>query len=153
MTVRNRFHSQILIRVGQQLANWLDQQPAPRGQILGGEAGVRISHDPETTVGIDVGYVSHEVVVRQTDETTLIDGVPTLVVEILSPSDTQEVIDEKLAVYRRAKVPVVWLIDPSDQIVLVYRPKAKPRSYNTDDELSGSPELPGFTVPVARLFE
>ena len=153
MTVRNRFHSQVLIRVGQCLANWLDQQPAPRGQILGGEAGVRISHNPETTVGIDVGYISREVLDRQTDATTLIDGVPTLIVEILSPSATQEEIDEKIAIYRRAKVPVVWLIDTSDQTVVVYRPKARPRMFNADDELSGEPELPEFSVPVARLFE
>ena len=106
-TVRNRFHSRSLIRVGQYLANWLDQQPEPRGQILGGEAGVRISHDPDTTVGIDVVYISHDVIVQQTDETTLIVGVPTLVVEILSPNDTQQAIYEKMAGYRRAKVPVV----------------------------------------------
>ena len=153
MTVRNRFHSQVLIRVGQCLANWLDQQPAPRGQILGGEAGVRISHNPETTVGIDVGYISREVLDRQTDATTLIDGVPTLVVEILSPSDTLELIDEKLAVYRQAKVPVVWLLDVADQTVTVYRPKGRLRLYTIDDDLTCEPELPGFTVPVARLFE
>ena len=153
MTVRNRFHSRILICVGTELENWLRKQPAPRGQVLGGEAGVRILHDPDTTVGIDVVYVSSEVIVTQTDETTLIDGVPTLVVEILSPSDTLENIDDKLAVYRRAKVPVVWILDPSDQTVTVYRPKAKPQLFNADDELSGEPHLPGFHIPVARLFE
>ena len=152
MTVRNRFHSRVLICVGTELELWLRRQPTPRGQILGGEAGVRILHDPDTTVGIDVVYVSSEVIVQQTDETTLIDGVPILVVEIQSPSDTLQDMLEKLAVYRRAKVPVVWLLDLSDQTVTVYRPKAKPRSYNTDDELSGEPELPGFSVPIARLF-
>ena len=45
-------------------------------------------HDPDTTVGIDVTYISAEVMVRQTEDSTLVDGVPTLVVEILSPSDT-----------------------------------------------------------------
>ena len=153
MTVRNRFHSRILICVGTELELWLRQQPAPRGQILGGEAGVRILHDPDTTVGIDVVYVSSEVIVSQTDETTLIDGVPTLVVEILSPSDTVENIDDKLAVYRRAKVPLVWLLDPSDRTVDVYRPKGKQKLFTSDDELTCEPELPGFAVPVARLFE
>jgi Uma2 family endonuclease len=49
---------------------------------------VRLRRDPDTTVGIDVVYVSAEVTARQTDEATLIDGVPVLVVEILSPKDT-----------------------------------------------------------------
>lgn len=153
MTVRNRFHSQVLISVGTELKIWLRQRPEPRGQILGGEAGVRILRDPDTTVGIDVVYISHEVMVKQTDETTLIEGVPILVVEIQSPNDTLQEQIEKRAKYRRAKVPVVWIINPYDEIVTVHRPKAKVRSYNTDEELSGDPELPGFRVPVARLFE
>ena len=33
MTVRNRFHSQIMISVGTELKIWLRQQPNPRGQI------------------------------------------------------------------------------------------------------------------------
>ena len=37
MTKRNRFHSSIMVRVAQLLANWLDQQPKPRGQVLCGE--------------------------------------------------------------------------------------------------------------------
>ena len=76
MTLRNRFHSRILIRVGKFVDNWLDQQPPPRGQVLGGEAGVRLFRDPDTTVGIDVVYVSHEVIIQQTEESTLVDGVP-----------------------------------------------------------------------------
>ena len=90
MTRRNRFHSRVMIRVGKILDNWLDEQPEPRGQVLGGEAGVILGHDPDTTVGIDVTYISAEVMVRQTEDSTLIDGVPTLVAEILSPSDTIE---------------------------------------------------------------
>ena len=39
VTVRNRFHSRIVIRIGQLLANWMDLQPEPRGEVVGGEAG------------------------------------------------------------------------------------------------------------------
>ncbi len=121
--------------------------------MLGGEAGVRLLRDPETTVGIDVVYVSAEVVVRQTDDTTLIDGVPTLAVEILSPNDTVEDINEKLALYRRAGVPLVWLIDPYDQTVTVYAAGDQPVLFNINQELSAEPHLPGLRVPVSRLFE
>ena len=153
MTVRNRFHSRTMIRVGKFLDNWLDEQPSPRGQVLGGEAGVRLSRDPETTVGIDVVYVSSEVIVQQTGDTSLIDGVPTLAVEILSPKDTVEEIHEKVTVYRQAGVLLIWLIDPYDLTVMVHRPNAEPELFNIHQELSGEPHLPGFRVPVARLFE
>jgi len=153
MTVRNRFHSRVMIRVGKFLDNWLDEQPSPRGQVLGGEAGVRLSHDPETTVGIDVVYVSAEVVIRQTGETSLIDGVPTLAVEILSPNDTVEEIHEKMTTYRLAGVPLVWLLNPYYHTVTVHRLDAEPELFNIHQELSAEPHLPGFRVPVAQLFE
>ncbi len=54
MTVRNREHSRILIQIGHLLSSWLDEQPEPRGAVLGGEVGCRLRHDPGSTVGIDV---------------------------------------------------------------------------------------------------
>jgi Uma2 family endonuclease len=153
MTVRNRFHSAILAAVCAVLKIWLWQQPLPRGQVLGGEAGVRMLRDPDVIVGIDVVYVSPEVAVRQTEDTTLIDGVPTLAVEILSPSDTVEEINDKLGLYRRAKVPLVWLIDPYVKTVTVHAAGSKPALFNIDQELSADAYLPGLRVPVARLFE
>jgi len=153
MTRRNRFHSRIMIRVGKLLDNWLDEQPEPRGQVLGGEAGVILAHDPDTTVGIDVTYVSAEVLVRQTEDSTLIDGVPTLVVEILSPSDTIEDVNKKIDAYLAARVPLIWIIDPSRRTITVHQPDCEPRLYNMSDELSAEPHLPGFRLPVARFFE
>jgi Uma2 family endonuclease len=153
MTVRNRVHSRVMIRIGKFLDNWLDEQPAPRGQVLGCEVGVRLSRDPDTTVGVDVVYVSADVIVRQTGETTLIEGIPTLVVDILSPNDTIEEIHEKITVYQAAGVPLVWVVHPYDRTVTVYRSDGKLEWFNADEELSGEPHLPGFRVPVARLFE
>jgi Uma2 family endonuclease len=152
MTVRNRWHSRILIRVAKFLDNWLDAQPEPRGAVLGGEAGCRLRRDPDTVVGIDVVYVSPEVAARRSDETTLIDGVPVLAVEILSPNDTQDVIHEKVRDYLEAGVSLVWVIDPQDQSVRIYQAGKKPEFVNTDQELSGEPYLPGFRVPMAQLF-
>jgi Uma2 family endonuclease len=152
ITIRNRFHSRVLMIVGQMLLNWLDRQPEPRGQVFGGEAGVRLRCNPEATVGVDVVYLSAEVAARQTEDTTLIDGVPVLAVEILSPSDTQEDIHEKIDEYLAVGVTQVWVIDPADRTVRVYRPDAKPQLFNEDQELSGEPQLPGFRAPVARLF-
>jgi Uma2 family endonuclease len=152
MTVRNRFHSRTLIRVGAQLEAWLEQQPEPRGQVLGGEAGVRLQRTPDSTVGVDVAYVSAEVMARQTDETTLIDGVPVLAVEILSPSDTMEEIDEKVDSYLAAGVALIWVMHAHKRTVTVYRPDTPPQMFNENQELTGEPHLPGFRAEVARLF-
>src|SRR5271166_3504265 len=93
-----------MTRVAKFLDNWLDQQPEPRGAVLCGEAGCRLRRDPDTTVGIDVVYISAELAARESDETSLIDGVPVLVVEILSPGDTQEEVDEKIDGYLQAGI-------------------------------------------------
>lgn len=152
MTVRNRWHSRILIRVGYLLENWRQGQPEPRGLVLGGEAGVRLARDPDSTVGVDVVYISAEVASRNPDDTTLIDGVPILAVEILSPSDTHDQINEKIDDYLSAGVPLVWIIDPRRRTVTIYRPDQEPALVNVRQELVGDPHLPGFRVSVAELF-
>jgi Uma2 family endonuclease len=149
---RNRFHSRVMVRVGTVLENWLDEQPPPRGAVLCGGLAIRFRRDPDTTVGIDVTYVSAEVDARQTDEATVIDGVPTLIVEILSPSDTVEEINEKIDDYLDAGVALVWVIDPYRRTVAVYRPGAEPELVNARQALTAEPHLPGFSVPAARLF-
>lgn len=151
-TYRNRWHSRAMVRVAHFLDAWLDQQPEPRGSVLGGEAGVRLTRDPDTTVGIDVVYISTDVAARNPDDTTIIDGVPVLAVEILSPNNTVEEIDEKIDQYLKAGVPLVWIVDTRDRTVTIYRPGQDPDFVNARQELSGEPELPGFRVRVADLF-
>ncbi|MGL4552842.1 MAG: Uma2 family endonuclease [Gemmataceae bacterium] len=152
MTVRNRDHSAILILVGAALANWWRSLPEPRGVLVGGEAGVRLRRTPESTVGVDVAYVGPEVAARRGPGTSLIDGPPVLAVEILSPSDTVEGINEKTDEYLAAGVRVVWVIDPHDRTVRIYRPGHETELVNVRQELSADAELPGFRVPVAQLF-
>jgi Uma2 family endonuclease len=152
MTVRNRWHSRIMARVTYFLVAWLGQQPEPRGAVLCGEAGCRLRRDPDTTVGIDVVYISPELAANESDETSLIDGVPVLVVEILSPSDTQEEVNEKTDGYLQAGVALVWVVDAHDRTVTIYRPGQEPELVNARQELTGEPHLSGFRVPVAHLF-
>ena len=54
MTRRNRGHSRLEAVIAKLLGVWNDQQPPPRGEVLVGEAGVRLRRNPDTTVGIDV---------------------------------------------------------------------------------------------------
>ena len=89
MTFRGQLESRVVARVSKFLANWLDTQPEPRGEILTGDVGFRLRKDPDTTVGIDVAYVSAEVLARRDGRCAkIIEGVPVLAVEVLSPSDT-----------------------------------------------------------------
>ena len=103
-------------------------------------------------MGIDVVYIAANLAQQQSVETTLIDGVPVLAVEILSPSDTLDEISEKIDDYLAAGVALVWIINPHDQTVTIYRANAEPELVNVRQELSGEPHLPGFRVAAAEIF-
>ena len=122
---------------------------ARRGRLR--EAGFRLSRDPDSTVGIDVAYVSAEVAAREPDA-AYFEGPPVLAVEILSPSDTLEDIDEKVELYLEMGVAIVWVVHPRFRTVTVYRPGADPVMFSGTQELTAEPHLPGFRVQVDRLF-
>jgi Uma2 family endonuclease len=153
MTRRNKYHCRATTRVGRFLDEWLDGQPEPHGWVLTGEAGVILGRDPDSTVGVDVVYIGPEVMGRQDKDAALIEGVPVLAVEILSPSDTVEDVHERVAEYLRRGVALVWVLNPYDRTVKVHRPGAEPELFNARQEISADPDLPGFRAAVARLFD
>jgi Uma2 family endonuclease len=152
MTYRNRWHSKLEAWITHLLLEWLMLRPLPRGQVHSGEAGCRLRRDPNTVVGIDIVYISAELAAHDPDDTTIIDGVPILAVEILSPSDKEEEINAKIDEFMDVGVKQAWVVDPHDETVTVYRPGQPPETFNITRELSGEPDLPGFRVAVARIF-
>lgn len=86
-----------------------------------------------------------------------IEGIPALVVEILSPSNRNHDLVTKRAAYARANVPEYWIFRPQERDVLVHSaPEPTTGMYlqvthiPPDSELI-SPTLP-FRAPVAAFF-
>ncbi|MBA4064106.1 MAG: Uma2 family endonuclease [Isosphaera sp.] len=80
---------------------------------------------------------------------------PDLAVEVLSPGNSVGEMDVRLREYAKAKVRLVWYVDPERREVDVY-PRASAKRMKTltaADTLDGGDVLPGFAVPVAKLFE
>lgn len=152
MTRRNRRHSRTVAKLSQLLNNWLVTQPEPRGEVVAGEAGFRIRRNPDTTVGVDLAYIDAQLAATTPEDAFVIDGTPLLVVEVLSPSDSQEDILEKVRDYLDAGVKLVWVAEPVFRTLTVYRPDAQPQMYSGDEELDGHPHLPGFRTPVSAVF-
>jgi len=152
MTRRGRRHTRATGRLALFLGQWLMRLPEPRGEILLGEAGFRIRRDPDTTVGIDIAYIGPRTAIRVPDDVFLIDDLPILAAEILSPSDTQEEIVAKVEDYLAAGIPLVWILETAFKTVTVYQPGQAPRMFNSSEELCGDPHLPGFRARVADLF-
>lgn len=152
MTYRNRFHARVVARISFLLTQWQERSTPGQGQIHAGEAGCILRRDPDTIVGIDVAYFSAEVMDRQSEETTLVEGPPKLAVEVLSPSDKTEGVRDKVLEYLSAGVQLVWVVDPYFHTVTVHRPDAPPEMFNDQQMLSGAEVLPSLEIPVVEMF-
>jgi Uma2 family endonuclease len=135
------------------LGGWRCEQPQPRGRLYTGGAPVRLRRSPDTFVGADLAYLSPDHAARNDPGASFIEGPPTLVVEILSPSDTVEDVSEKVREYLAAGVALVWEVNPFHRTVTVYRPDAPPELFNERQDLTAEPHLPGFRAAVAAVFE
>jgi len=83
-----------------------------------------------------------------------LEGAPDLAVEVLSPDNTVEEIDDKLTEYFENGSRLVWVIHPTQHYVLVYRSAQEPdRLLKEKDSLDGEEVIPGFTLAIADLFQ
>ena len=72
---------------------------------------------------------------------------------MLSATDAAEEVHDKMNEYLEAGTPLVWIVNPFDMTVTVYRTNEEPVLYNRNQELTGDPVLVGFRVRVALLFQ
>ncbi len=77
---------------------------------------------------------------------------PDLAVEVVSPNDNVEELESKLAEYRAAGIPLVWVVIPAVRIVRVFPLNGPDHALRAGDTLTGGDVLPGFAVAVADLF-
>ena len=58
----------------------------------------------------------------------------------------------QIDLYRNIRVPLVWVVDPHDRTVTIYRLDREPELVNIRQELTAEPFLPGLRVAVAEIF-
>jgi Uma2 family endonuclease len=78
--------------------------------------------------------------------------VPDLAVEIVSPTNTADEVAEKLEEYFRVGVRSVWVVYPRQFRVYAYRSPTQVLVLGLGEELEGGDVLPGFRVPLERIF-
>ena len=151
-TKRNRWHSGIEARIAYLLSRWREDRGSRDFEVFSGEVGCDLP-DQESGVGIDVAVFAAETIAAQEPDEKYIVGAPVLAVEVLSPSDTLELIRKKGDVYLAAGVKFVWIVDPYLETITVLQPGAEPVMLRKSDEMNGDPHLPGLLFPVAKVFE
>ncbi|MDB5309617.1 MAG: hypothetical protein JWO38_3819 [Gemmataceae bacterium] len=78
---------------------------------------------------------------------------PDLAVEILSAGNTRKEIERKRREYFAAGTKLVWIVDPDDRTVAVFTDPDTHTLLTAADTLDGGTVLPGFTLPLADLFD
>ena len=81
------------------------------------------------------------------------DVVPTLAVEVVSPTDRAEDLMPKVTEYFRAGVERVWVLFPAHEHVYVYASPTTVRILTRADAWHGEPILPHFRLPLAAFFD
>ncbi len=88
------------------------------------------------------------------------EGVPDLVIEVLSPSNAERDLVEKLDIHRRNGVPHYWIVNPRDRTIDQYTllgPQytagqyGKPVTLREGDILT-CPLFPSISVPLSRIL-
>lgn len=117
------------------------------------ESGMITDRGPDTVRGPDVSYWSAERLPLDLEPEGYPDTAPDLCVEVLSPGNLLSKILEKLREYFASNVRMVWVVDPEDRTVTVYRCADEGLLLHESAILSGDDVLPGFSCRVGELFE
>lgn len=109
---------------------------------------------PRLVRGPDVSFTSW---LKRPDMTVDSDAIskviPDLVVEVLSKKNTRAEIARKLGEYFLGGVRLVWVVDPRKRIAVAYTDPDSKTLVSETGSLDGGEVLPGFRLPLAKLFE
>ena len=100
----------------------------------------------------DVAFARWERFSEEDLEEAIPEVVPDLAVEVLSKGNTSDEMARKLREYFKAGVKLVWFVDPKSKSVTVYHSVTRSNTIPSSGTLDGGKVLPGFKLPVAKLF-
>ena len=118
--------------------------------VWGEPRGYLLRRDPDTVLAPDLSLDAPGTVAES--DHGFPDQPPLLAVEVLSPDNTRREIERKVDIYLGAGVALVWVVDPGRRTVTVHRPGGESRVLGEGDVPDGGEVLPGFAMPLGRLF-
>jgi Uma2 family endonuclease len=149
LAVPNPKHGVVVSNLARHIGNYLVENPLGQDFTM---SNFNILPQENTSRVPDFAFISQDRLPDDIDDAR--DIIPDLAVEVISPSETVENIQQKVDEYQRAGVKLIWSIYIIGKYVLV-RKLNEPRIVllNLDDELDGENIIPGFKLKVSKLFE
>lgn len=122
------------------------------GIVFAAETGFIIERDPDTVRAPDAAFVAKNRIPQSGIPAGYIPFAPDLVIEVLSPGDSQIDVEEKIQQWLSSGVRAAWVVNPRLKTITVHRPARDPRVLRESDTLAGDDVVPGFALDVAELF-
>jgi len=148
MSPTGNIHGLVSSLLAWELRNWV--KTTKQGQSYGSETGFRIASD--TVLAPDAAWINSEKAKKAGTSARFLPFAPDLAVEIVSPSDRRTKIQQKVELFQRVGVPLVWLIYCKNPMVVVHTLGNEPVNIGLDGTLEGGEIMPGCHIRVADLF-
>jgi Uma2 family endonuclease len=101
----------------------------------------------------DTGFISWKRLPNEEfPESAICDVMADLAVEVWSKSNTVKEMELKLDDYFTAGAKLAWIIHPNTETVDVYTSRHSCKTLTNADSLDGGKVLPGFSLPIKKLF-
>jgi Uma2 family endonuclease len=123
------------------------------GKLYLAETGFLLARDPDTVRAPDIAFIHKDHLPHQDPKEAYWPGAPDLAVEVVSPGDTLDEVDEKVQEWLDGGALMVWVVKPKSRSVTVHRSATDVKVLTESDELSGENVVPGFRCGVREIFE
>ncbi len=150
MTPAGSEHGRIIINIALSLGQHVKQNKL--GTLFGSETGFKIASNPDTVRAPDVPFVNQERLDQIGNIKEYWPEAPDLAVEVISPSDTYNEVEEKVFEWLEAGTRMVIVVNPRNHIVSVYRSLTDIVMLTENDTLDGGDVVPGWTIAVKEIF-
>ena len=141
-------HGDTVPRISYALTGYAEENDY--GEIRSGEPGYFLERDPDTVRAPDVAWIAPGRIPQGTRGYPEL--APDLAVDVKSPGNSYAELAAKAGMWLSYGSREVWVADPERVTITVYRPYQEPVTLGEDDTLEGGDLLPGFAVPVWKLF-
>lgn len=122
----------------------------PTGFLAGSQAGFRMASGNIRCP--DVSFFRESRLPNNLPYSGFGDEAPDLCIEIISPSEDQADMIQKVREYFGAGAEQVWHLFPEQKMVRVFLSPTVSAEYHENDEITGGTILPTFRCQVAELF-
>lgn len=144
-------HGKVCATFARHLGNWAEANDC--GHVMSNDSFIRTTRGPDSVRGPDINYFSYARQPKGRIPPGLLDAAPEFVVEVRSPSDRMRHLVAKVSEYLASGILAVLILDPDMAAATVFRDNELPQTFHNGDTLTVPDVLPGFAVPLARLFD